>query len=70
MATPMTPTHEGMQLAADLANAGRVTRPQGEPGLIAGTCIVLAGWLLIATVAAIMPEPTHTETLNDYRKQD
>lgn len=50
----MTPTPEGKQLAADLANAGRVARPQGEPGLIAGACIVLAGWLLIATLGVLL----------------
>ena len=52
--TPMTPTPEGKQLAADLANARRVIRPQGEPSLLTGACIVLAGWLLLATVAVIL----------------
>jgi hypothetical protein len=50
----MTSTPEGRRLAVDLANAGRVTRPQGEPSLLTGACIVLAGWLLLATVAVIL----------------
>lgn len=54
MSAPVTPSPEGKQLAADLANDGRVTRPQGEPSLLTGACIVLAGWLLLATVAVIL----------------
>lgn len=29
-------------------------RPQGEPSLLQGVCIVLAGWLVIATVGVLL----------------